>query len=208
MLNRPDDSRQMKDPIHARALSLVFALSIVVGGWLLFEYGNSTITQGHKPATPQREGSSQEQSESPVQKAGPAKTTDTPVPQNLAITYKCEKNGRIRYGDQPCGKDERTITVSTSERTNHPDRPLSQLQASVAQMEASRLERERKQAQIVQFSPASTSSHDGKELKCKHIDQEIAAIDSRLRQPYYAQTGDYFKGERKKLTDERFSLGC
>ena len=75
-------------------------------------------------------------------------------------------------------------------------------------MEASRLEREQKQAQIVQFSPAPASNQDGKELRCKQIDQAIAAIDSRLRQPYDAQTGDYFKGERKKLTDQRFSLGC
>ena len=199
----------MKEPLHARAISLVLALSVVVGGWVLFEYSNRPMPKLPSSASVpdnQRidQGAGNLSTMTTEQRISPRAQSQ----QNVVLTYKCEKNGRIQYGDQPCSKDEKTITVSSSEKTNHPDRPLAQLQERAAQMEASRLERAQKQAAVRYISQASSGNQEGKELECKRIDQDIAAIDSRLRQPYDAHTGDYFKGERKKLTDQRFSLGC
>ena len=198
----------MKEPLHARAISLALALSVIVGGWLLFEYGNRSLPAAAGPASMQDGYSKQSATQPPATSLRQSTQQKPQTDENVAVTYKCEKGGRIRYGDQPCGKDEKTILVSASEKTNHPDRSLSQLQASVAQMEASRLEREREQAAAIQSSAATASGQDGKEMRCKLIDQAIAGIDSRLRQPHDAPTGDYYTGERKKLTDERFSIGC
>ena len=198
----------MKEPLHARAISLALALSVVVGGWLLFEYGNRPLPTAASPASMQSSYSKQLAAQSPATSVRQTTQQQPQTHQNVALTYKCEKSRRIRYGDQPCGEDEKTIMVSASEKTNHPDRSLSQLQASVAQMEASRLERERKQAAAIHSSAATASRQDGRQMRCKHIDQAIAGIDSRLRQPHDAPTGDYWTGERKKLTDERFSIGC
>ena len=198
----------MKAPLHARAISLVLALSVVVGGWLLLEYSNRSMPQSPSPVSAQNNQPEQVITQLPASHAQQPAQQQLQIQQNVTLTYKCEKNGRIQYGDQPCSKDEKTITVSASEKTNHPDRPLAQLQERAAQMEASRLERAQKQAAVRNISQASSVNQDGKELECKRIDQDIAAIDSRLRQPYDAHTGDYFKGERKKLTDQRFSLGC
>lgn len=199
---------QMKEPLHARAISLALALSVVVGGWLLFEYSNRPVPQTPSPASMPGNQFGQGVGSSPTPSTSQSAPLQPQSQQNAVLTFKCEKNGRIQYGDQPCGADKKTVSVVASEKTNHQDRSLSELRTSVAQMEASRLERERKQAAVVLFSPSSSGNQDGKELRCKNIDEAIAGIDSRLRQPYDAHTGDYFKSERKKLTDQRFSLGC
>ncbi len=74
-------------------------------------------------------------------------------------------------------------------------------------MESDRLERERTQQAGFAAAP-TTDPRTSASAQCKSIDEQIALIDARMRQPHDGQTGDYFNGERKKLTDRRFDLGC
>lgn len=183
----------MEEPSHVRAVSLVLAFSIVVGGWLLFEYSN----RSEPIITPPTE-------KSPDQAATPV----APLPTDLTFTYKCEKAGRLSYSDKPCNTNEKALAVTATEkeapRTNN---DLERLKQTVASMKASRLAREKRYATAANSVGTSTSvqSH---EFRCQQIDKAIAAKDSELRQPHSAQWGDYLTGERKKLTDERFSLRC
>jgi hypothetical protein len=43
---------------------------------------------------------------------------------------------------------------------------------------------------------------------CAAIDQRITAIDAITRQPLSGTTQDYYKAERKRLLDRKFSLRC
>lgn len=195
----------MQNSSNIRAISLVLAFSIIVAGWLLFEYGNQQLG---KPQPPQ--------SASPIensQTAGlpnPQQLQPNAVPNNIDLTFKCEKNGRISYSDQPCADKERAISVMATEKAAPAKNNLEQLRERVAAMEASRHEREKKisAATTAQVTPSTGNANLVKELRCQQIDLAIVAKDSELRQPHTAQWGDYLTGERKKLMDERFSIGC
>jgi hypothetical protein len=198
----------MQEPSHIRALSLVLAFSVVVAGWLLFEYGNHQAEQIVQPNDDQQTAAvpvRQQSQPAPPQVAPSPRTT---MPSNL--TFKCEKGGHISYGDQPCGEKTTTVAITASEQEPPTKNNLQQLQERLAAMEASRLEREEKiaSATVVLSSAPAASTNRSLASACQEIDLAIAAKDSELRQPHSAQWGDYLTGERKKLTDKRFSLGC
>lgn len=198
----------MQEPSHIRAISLVLAFSVVVAGWLLFEHGNREAAQIATPVD-----STQTVATPSLQQAQPPKATPRPgtaMPSNLALTFKCEKGDRISYGDQPCAGGERTVAVSAAEREVPTKNNLQQLQERLAVMEDARHEREAKYASatVVSTKRSTADMNPDKASSCKGIDLAIAAKDSELRQPHSAQWGDYLTGERKKLTDKRFTLGC
>lgn len=198
----------MGNPSHARAASLVLALSTVIGAWLLFEYS----TQQGAPSLRPAESPPTSRVNTPA-KQPPAPANTVAVPHTTApviLTYKCEKGGRIHYGDQPCGEKMTTLSVTASQPEPSTGNNLQQLKERLAVMEAARMEREK--ATNVRIDAASSTaalpSSDDKKAVCDAIDRAIAVKDSELRQPHSAQWGDYLTGERKKLTDQRFSLGC
>lgn len=199
----------MHESAHVRAISLVLAFSVVVGGWLAFEYSNRQAEQ-----IPQRSVASQEPGHQALQasqatKSAPMQRPLSIIPEHLAITYKCEKAGRISFSDRACASNERTVSITASEKEIPTANNLQQLKGRLAAMEEDRRERENKFAvAAIATSLPATSTSQVKEQRCQQIDLEIAAKDSQLRQPHDAQWGDYLTGERKKLTDERFSLRC
>lgn len=76
-------------------------------------------------------------------------------------------------------------------------------------MEAARHEREKEYAAAAASTSTSTMTTGQHTAPvCQDIDRAIAVKDSELRQPHTAQWGDYLTGERKKLMDKRFTLGC
>lgn len=198
----------MQEPTHVRLISLVLASSVIVAGWLLFEYSNRQA-ELPRPLDEGRQNLVNRASQSPQPPASPAPRSLTIVPKHLAVTYKCEKDGRISYGDQPCSGKERTLSITATEKEAQTEDNLQQLQGRLAAMEAARREREKKFAATVLSTSWSTADLDPvKSLGCNAVDQEIAFADSRLRAPHDALTGDRLTGERKRLTDKRFSLGC
>ena len=74
-------------------------------------------------------------------------------------------------------------------------------------MEAEHAQRESALVRTIPTTPDEASAAKRKVL-CDDIDHEIGGVDSLLRQPHSADWGDYLTGKRKKLTDQRFSLGC
>ncbi len=195
----------MQNSSNIRAISLVLALSVIVAGWLLFEYGNQQLG---KPQPPQIAAPNENR-----QKAGlPNSLQLQPkaISNNIDLTFKCEKNARISYSDQPCADNERAISVMATEKAAPARNNLEQLRERVAAMEVSRLERDKQfaAATTAQITPPTGNANQIKEMRCQQIDLVIVAKDSELRQPHSAQWGDYLTGERKKLMDERFSIGC
>lgn len=200
----------MQEPDHVRAISLILALSVVVGGWFTLEYINHPTAQtATRPtetlANPPLNTPPPDHSSTPPTGSSPVAT-----PSKMSVTYKCEKGGRISFRDKPCATGERTLAAKPNEQlapgTND---NLAQLKQQLAVMESYRQEREREYAARIASKPvAAANLGQSNEIRCKQIDQHIISIDSILRQPHSAQNGDYWTGKRKDLTDERFSLRC
>ena len=194
---------------NARAISIFLALFVVVGGWLFLEYDNRP-----RPIVDQvRTSDKQINSNSPAPEKRPVTipSAGTPpaVSSNIAVTYRCDKNGRASFSDQPCSSSEKTVSVSTSEKELPRDHrhELSKLKATASAMESERIEREKAYAAATASRPASNAAPQ-KEARCKQIDDEIAFVDSQLRRPHSGQLGDQLTARRKELTDLRFSIGC
>ena len=194
-------------PAHVRVISLILALSVVGGGWLALEYVNRQPTPSERtPATPG--GTRAAQGRVPPQLPQEPAYLSTQPSGEVAITYKCLTNGQVSFGDQPCPANSKLLSTTMVEKSPavDDDRP-ARMRRLAARMEADRLERER--TQRADFVAAPTTDLQAiKSAQCKSIDDQIALIDARMRQPHDAQTGDYFNGKRKKLTDQRFDLGC
>ena len=194
-------------PLHGRVISLVLALSIVVGAWLLFEYNTRPLVSVEQ--APQASGA-----DKPI--ASTQQTLRVPQQPNeqlaqpqreAGLTYKCQKNGRISFSDQPCALDALVVSVTANGKLQPVrDETLVRMKRQVAQMEADRLVREKKQSAVI--ATRATTPGPNKATQCKAVDDWIADLDSQLRQPHGAQRGDYLTGERKKWMDRRFELRC
>ena len=203
----------MSQPSHVRVVSLVLALSVFTGGWLLLEY-----SQRLPPQTPLTEQPSETTQEIalPQERTAPsppkvARPVNPAPPKNLVTTFKCEQGGRVSYSDQPCANGAKTLAVTAEQeiQTPNPTANLQRMKARAAAMEAERLARDRQfEIASTETAKASGTTADSKFRECENIDNGIKSIDVRLRQPHSAGDGDYWTAERRKLTDRRFSLGC
>ena len=192
---------------HARALSLILALSVVVGAWLVFEYSNRASISPVQETVPSDRANSSERGDSAVEEITEVPVRSSNEQREVNLTFKCQKNGRTSFSDKPCDADARTMSVTAAEKQpNVPDDTLAQMQRGVARMEADRLTREREQAAVI-VSRASASGPD-KAAECRLIDDGVALVDGLLRQPHNAKTGDDLTAERKRLMDRRFELRC
>ena len=195
-------------PSHVRAISLVLALAVVLGGWLALEYSNRQPVDARPPPALTE---NMRPPESIRQVAPTQKVPGVPaeqLPRDVQLTFKCKKDGRTMFSDQPCPSDAKEISVTTAEKqqATAPDNRLAQMKRAVAQMESDRIARE--QVLNAEFAARTTAAGPSKTNQCKAIDERVASIDALLRQPHNGQTGDYWTGERRKLMDKRFDLRC
>ena len=203
----------MSEPSHVRVISLVLALSVFTGGWLLLEYNQRLPQQA--PLTEQPSEATQENGRPPERTMPPPPKVAKPVspapPKNLITTFKCEQGGRVSYSDQPCANGAKTLAVTAEQeiQTPNPTTNLQEMKARAAVMEAERLARDRQfEIAAAETAKASRNTADSKASECKIIDHAIASVDAKLRQPHNAREGDDWAAERRKLTDRQFSLGC
>ncbi len=206
----------MSPPSHVRIVSLVLALSAVLGGWLLVEF--SQRAPQHPPSDDSPIADNREPVEAldraidpPVPQPGILTPANAAPPKNLIVSFKCEQAGRVSYGDQPCANGAKTLAVTAAAYppASNPTTNLQKLKAQAAAMEADRHVRERQfEIAAADAAKASENSVSTKVRECQAIDQAIASIDSTLRQPHGPQEGDFWTAERRKLTDRRFSAGC
>jgi hypothetical protein len=188
----------------ARLISIVFAIAVVTSAWLLFEasqqpqrHQTPTHDSNNQPA-PQRLPKSENYQE---KHAAPSMSSEI---STIATTYKCKGPNGTVYRDQVCPSGEKEIEIITSNITPRQPDELATLKEKAAQMESNRM---------------AHSAHDpSKQIRsemainnrsiCDLIDKQIRQIDIQLREPYQPSWGDYLKGERKKLNDQKFSAGC
>jgi hypothetical protein len=195
-----------------QATSIALAFTVVLGAWLLFEYGERTNQFGNAEPRSTEQPSSQprdiDSDQSPPHSApGTAHyPADISESRSTSLIYKCKGPNGMAYRDRHCLPNETQLEVTAAGPISAPKSNLVQLKAMADAMEASRLRRDA--AQNLETQHAANSAVDSKKLQCNLIDQRIAAVDSQLRQLHSAASGDLWTAERRKLTDSRFSLGC
>jgi len=202
----------MSEPSHVRVVSLALALSVVVGGWLLLDYSSRSSPQNASAQIDERTadaGSSCQQP--PTEAAAPTSIDQRIFPADMAVTFKCEKGGHISFGDKPCASNEKTLAVTAVQRERPAEQKsnLEQLKERAVAMEAERHARDQQfDLEAAAITINAVGTNPTKAMRCEQIDRAIAGCDSVLRRPHSAPDGDYWTGERKKLNDERFSMGC
>ncbi len=195
-----------------RIVAIALALSVVVSAWLLFEYSEASrqrqaaeLSVGVRDAAVPRAVDSSPSSTRTLRDSTPNSSATIGRPSGSLI-YKCRGRSGTAYRDHPCTSEETELQVTVAGPVSAPRYNLEQLKAKADEMEAARLKRDA--LQIAVQSPVERSTRDSRKTECDALDQQIAAMDSRLRQPHSASEGDHWTGERKKLTDRRFSIGC
>lgn len=187
----------MRKDRQSRIVSLILASLLIAGGYLFLEYGQQTSAHLTSKAlaptlTPQH----------------------APAPKDHHSTtrsiFKCEKNGRLRYGDQPCAPGETLLSASPN-----PSPPpfnegarLARMRETANDLENARLNREKQYAKSTAANLVQINAQATKTERCLSIDGEIKSLDGLLREPHSATEGDRLTSHRRKLTDERFSIGC
>ena len=195
------------ESLHVRVISLVLALSVVVGAWLALEYNNhppEPVASAHQTLEPTK---AVEQTSGPTNPSTDSGDHSGQPQRDVNLMFKCQKNGRTSFSDIACDADAKTVSVTATDKfpPERVDR-LAQMKRQVARMEADRLAREQAQAAVI--ASQVTAPEPNKAMQCKEVDDWIAYLDSQLRQPHGAQKGDYLTGERKKWMDKRFDLRC
>ena len=193
-----------------RIVAIALALSVVIGSWLLFEYSEASRqrqapeqaqggpdTSGRRAIDPSPSWTRRDPDPSPPDAVG--------RPSGSSI-YKCRGPSGTAYRDHPCSSKETELQVTVAGPISAPRYDLDQLKAKADEMEAARLQRAA--SETAPQTQAERSTRDSRQTECDDLDRRIAAVDSRLRQPHSASEGDFWTGERRKLTDRRFSIGC
>ncbi|GHU03743.1 hypothetical protein FACS1894158_02740 [Betaproteobacteria bacterium] len=197
----------MQEPVHIRVISLVLALAVVVGVWLLFEYGNRPLPRVTAPTENRVKDEARRQQLSQPTSIPPVRAK---TPDNVNLTFKCEKDGRISFSDKPCSSNEKTVSTTAFEKTSpvNTSNNLEQLRKQAAAMEAARLEREKNA--VVAFPKTDKADRDAqsRDFRCREIDNRVTEIDALLRQRHSSKTGEQLSERRRKLYGERFSIGC
>lgn len=190
---------------NIRVASIALTLAIAVGIGLFLEYDARSLAPAATTPQPLEQPARVTQSNNNAA-AAPAPMLAEPP---RVTTFKCARSGRISFSDRPCAADERLLGTSTSVVSPPHDTQaeLARTQAAVVRMEAEHRQREGALVRSMPVTPDETPAAKRKAL-CDGIDREISGIDAQLRQPHSADRGDYLTGERRKLTDRRFSLGC
>ncbi len=187
----------------ARLFSFIFAVSMVVGSWLLFEYG-------------QRPQSSKLPAEHKIDSAPEAyQVEEKSIPQNqmlpkeersnLIATYHCRSAGGTVYRDHPCSNGEREQKVIFATRTQVSGEELDDLKAKAASMAQARIAAERNSQ--VEPQHITVQKSNPREV-CDAIDRQVETIDAQLRQTNHYAWVDQLNEQRRKLMGRRFSAGC
>lgn len=205
---------------NAQFVAVLLAVAFPVAIWIGADYLTHTQADAPGAATSDRPVDSQGTASAPPTSAlasmpsvsGPeGLTKDAVAPGQPAtgsnVVHKCRENGRIVYSDLPCGSGTslKTFTprlaaapANWASRSPTPSRPTADPQSGPVAPPTRQ----------VAAADSVKSEKVQRQAECGWIDKQVAAIDARMRQPYYPAEGDRLKEERKALYDRRFSLGC
>lgn len=193
-----------------RFISILLAVAVPVAAWLGVEYlsyldRSKTLPQD---ATPPAMPTSRDK---PIPQSGsvatekPATDATAPSLRQPGLIHKCVTAGAVVYSDQPCAPAAHVKTLQPNiERAGLA--PARSYESQLAALEAERDGQAR--AQAPQPAGPVQVSTSPKEAQCTSLDNAIASVNARLREPHGPQYGDRLNSEKKQLYDRRFSLGC
>lgn len=191
---------------NSRFVSILLAVSVVAVAGLSFDYLSRVDTPAPHEKGPPPGRQSTRTTEQPAQ-PGPASVVIAPLSQvQSGVIHKCMVDGQVVYSDQPCspGKGHQLALKADTAGLA----PARTYRSQLAALEAEQRVQLAQANQQRQRAPVAASSGPSMADQCRLIDEQVASIDVRTRQPLTPQEGDYWRAERKKLMDRRFSLGC
>ncbi|MBL8485368.1 MAG: hypothetical protein JNJ60_24440 [Rhodocyclaceae bacterium] len=198
------------DQANKRLFVIFAVLALPLAAWLVHEYFAYVPVVDAVPANatqaaalvPPAAGAPP-----PPAAPAPAQRGDSAARGNYA--YKCRSASGTRYGSEACGSGEQQQVL----RLPAPPAPAG---PSVLLQQAAAVSSAGAAAPAPDLRPAATStaalligseqSADADE--CGWIDTRIQAIDALTRQPHSAREADFWRSERRRLSDRRHALHC
>lgn len=114
----------------------------------------------------------------------------------IATVYECEKADQRVFSDRPCSEDARLREVSAPNgmRADRiaPPRPVT--------------DRSLPDQTIPRAGSAEPVT--SKNFICRSIDEQVDRINARMRQPYTAAEGEWYRERLRRLQDERWDAKC
>jgi hypothetical protein len=170
--------------------ALVTLLIVVGFGWI---YRQSDIAarsaDSVEPRTLSTLGAPEVQWSPPIVPASAAPKSDS-----ILDVYECESEGERILSDQPCGPSAEVVQVMAPNRMKAHE-PSGLYRDS----RSSRSER--------RLRPAEAHHAAGSSI-CRHIEEQIQAINSRMRQAYRGSEGERFRHRLRELSDQRHAARC
>jgi hypothetical protein len=125
--------------------------------------------------------------------AQPSATPRQAPRANAGTIYRCEVYGKTVYADVPCSsRNIRPVDVFVNEGFEPTDRSTLMLRRSSSNEPA-----------------ALASSNDpARAERCKWIEEAIRQNEETARLPQSGQMQDYVTQQKRKLLDEKHTLGC
>lgn len=118
----------------------------------------------------------------------------TPVVPAIARIFECERNGQRILSDRPCGAG---VSVRYVVAPNTMDA-----------QDTSGLYRAPPRSVQVQRVRASQAVSFGSSRACESIEEQIDAINSRMRKGYRNQEGEWYRERLRRLSAQRHEARC
>jgi hypothetical protein len=125
-------------------------------------------------------------------------STPLAKPPFIAIVYECQGVDQRVFSDHPCSDDARVREVIA---------PNGMRAARVAKAARAAVNRTPLDLSIANTGSAEPSSRR-KDSLCKSIDEQIDNINARMRQPYSAAEGEWYRERLRLLDDRRWDEKC
>lgn len=206
---------------EGRFAAIFLAILVPAGFWLGMEYLNHAgepVSDEVKPPAevagphvekvrPAQDGTQVESLAMERQdQAATAPASEKPA---VGGVFKCQHNGRVTYTDKPdqqCDQGAQATRMApvVANAGIAPAKPYQQQLAELEREQAHNTNPAEDQARRAQRD----SDRAAHEQLCRNLADEITWIDSALRQPHDAHTGDDWTARRRRATDRRYSERC
>jgi len=117
----------------------------------------------------------------------------------IATVYECQQRGERVFSDHRCGTNAQERAIEAPNGMEPPD---------AAVIEFSRSEPDPQSAPIAVLPAPSATATDGKDVRCRAIEEEKERIDARMREGYGSAEGEVLRDRLRKLDDEYYELRC
>lgn len=119
--------------------------------------------------------------------------------------YLCKAySGGMFWSSTPCSQQQATVDRFVTVPDNMTwDQKVAMGEASRAQGQAATAPPPR---QVVNQQPQNPQA--SRQAECDNLRASISNLDSQMRQPQSGQMMDWLKGQRQRLSDQRYRMQC